>query len=288
MTVNSWKGLSGHFSERRFRARYDIIRTAKQWYEQLFLRIRVESLIAELHRDLEADPELLEPDPELIDTLAAALVQLLADPVLDSTNSPFDSVYFLDGAHDLLSTVAKPFSHGIRRMTLHELFQIERTLRPAWSQHAQQSFRAPFPQSLAWKRPRGLDEPVAPLDEFRVFLTVDPTLPVKLLQQQLDDLLTSLKVESEVTADLSRFHKPDLENWGKTDLLPCIDLHLAAAAIKIEIPKGGVTDVISGGQKSNSRITQTLIPLTKDLLSQTPHGRTLIRRLAHMAMDEGR
>ena len=281
MPIKSWQDLSGLFLNRSFRARYNKIKTARQWYQQLRVRIDCQALTTQMHQGL-------EPNAELICCIASALSQITENPFLDLSAPPFDSVYFLDGYRDAIGNGDKRYSHGIRRMTLHELFQIERSLPLAWSQEAQRAFRAPFPQSLGIERPQGLDEDVAPLDEFRVFLTLDPTLPVKLLQQQLEDLLTSLKREFQASAALSRFHKPDLDVWQEADLLPCIDLLLIAAALKIDIPRGGVARALLRGQKSNSKISQTTVPLAEALLHQTSQGQAHIRRLALMAATESR
>jgi hypothetical protein len=113
MAPDSWQTFSKSFSNARFRGKYKAIISAKQWYEQLSIRIRLRRLAKSLDQQSESVPD------ELV-TLADGLLQILANPSLDSSKPPFDSLYFLDPDRDFVlreepaSPIARsPFTDSI-------------------------------------------------------------------------------------------------------------------------------------------------------------------------------
>ena len=83
MSISSWKHLRLHFSNAQFRSRYKTVRTAKDWYEQLSVRI------AFGHGFMKNPGECFEV--EMIDSM-------ISDPMVDISGPLFDSIYVLDTA----------------------------------------------------------------------------------------------------------------------------------------------------------------------------------------------
>lgn len=225
-------------------------------------------------------------DPDFINRVADALRTIFDNPVIDSSKPPFDSVFFFDLDRDAIMRKDKNYSPGIRRMTLREIYEIERTLDENWSRRAQRAYRSSFQDSWSQTYPDGMDEAAPIIGGSKLFLTLDPRLPKKVLQAQLGVLLNELKQHPKKTTPESNFKSPDLEEWAEMDILPYIDLILIVEARGIDPPRGAVVSMISGGTKGDRRIEQSVAPLAEDLLEQTTRGQALMERLKYMAMEE--
>jgi len=282
MSTSPWQELNDHYSNPRFLALYKNVRSPRQWYEQVSVRIALQGLIG-----LREEQSKIFGRSDTKSIVERAAMSLKTNPIVSRSASPFNSKHFFDPCLDsIISGETSEFA-GVRRMTLLDLFHVERTLPIDLSQSARRSFRAEFPESLAHERPEGLERSISPSADHLIYLSLDPTVSLDVIKNDFDDLLTEIRGSAPIR-DLAKIRHPNLPLWSRMHLLACLDLLILVYALQITPPRGAVLNTLAPGRKADSTVTQTLMPLCRDLLDRTPRGVALMRRLGRMVLSEDR
>lgn len=253
------------------------------WYVQVCVRQRCFSQL----RDMRASPRVIE---EWDEPVRQGLVRLRQCPICDPTSSPFDqSAFSID--------VKSPRVPVVRSMTLRDLYKIDREARRNLTQYqidqAQRIIGDLSPRGtlrLSLSPPDWMDTTVDHQCFERRFMPImiDLGFPNHLLIKQFERHLQNLRRAPKGKPDQAGKKTPDLKEWARIGLLPCMDLILWATEEQGRIPDSRIADAL--GPKINAdeeKVRKTLRPLARQLLDplQNPWLDERLRALADAQMD---
>ncbi len=248
---------------------------AAGWVEQLSIR-------AELKTWLEEDGHLLGESPsgavrEYHGLNMAALTALRENPFRDFRTDDSLRVHFLlsmDGAE------SQPRSAlGVRRLTTHEFYLYEAMVDANVRDYSRRYFAHVFENAPAIRDP--LSHPgrakflssidaAARVDSQWATVRVDLTLPDRLLQDQLLELLSELRKASEdASLTAPKPFRLDFAGWLRFGVLPYIDLTLWAIQNRKRISNRVMADAIFSRWEAAGEevVRKTTAGLAKKLLS---------------------
>jgi len=251
---------------------------AHGWYSQVGVR--------QMCFDVVEDMQSAEPlFPEWHEVCLMALTSLQDDPICHFGSSPFD--------HDAFSFCRDGrFSESapvVRSMTLRDLYVIDRRTRRCLTQsdidYAQRMVRDHGDTDTAFliDRPKWMN---ATVDDVcwggAMPVMIDLAYPNKLLKQLFEIHLQELRRHSEGRPDDAGKHSPDLREWAKMGVLPCMDLLLWAKGEKRSIPNSVIANGLGPtGDADAETVRKTVRPLAMGLLSGELGAVKRIRAMAH-------
>lgn len=102
-------------------------------------------------------------------------------------------------------------------------------------------------------------------------LWIDLAYPDNILIEHFEYFLKIRRREYDSANDnISRYHKPDFENWHRFGVLPYIDLIMWARDENVTIPYRVLADAIfPSGERGEEAIRKTTKPLVQSLLNQS-------------------
>lgn len=210
-------------------------------------------------------------------------------PICDPNRSPFNQAAFsID--------VKSPRAPVVRSMTLRDLYKIDRDARRNLTQYQIDQAQRIVGDRSARGTLRFLNPPewMNNIVDHECFerrfmpIMIDLGFPNHLLKKHFERHLQKLRRVPEGKPDQAGKQTPDLKEWARIGLLPCMDLILWATEEQGRIPDSRIANAL--GPRINAdeeKIRKTLRPLARQLLDplQNPWLDERLRALAHAQMD---
>jgi hypothetical protein len=231
---------------------------AAGWYGQITVR----QICASQLRDI-GDPNPIFPERD--DTIRQALTSLREDPICDLTCSPFD-----DGAFSYCRNLKFPEVPVVRSMTFWDFCGIDSRIRKTLPQYQVDEadrlagYLSSEPIAVLYPPPEWLKADLRSECFFGKVIPVmiDPQFPNSVLRQHFEMHLRRLRRQEKKIPEVNR-HSPDLCEWCRLGVLPCMDLLLWEDERKVSLTNRAIADALGTDE---GKVRKTTRPLARVLL----------------------
>lgn len=237
---------------------------AAGWYEQLSVRQSLLSMTRHIDDKYSRFSELVKFIRET--------------PIIDTYSDFKLRTYLGNGKLHELKIKQPNFTLGIRLMTAHEFYKIDKLVGIEKSECARKLLARAYDDS-DWDQPHKfdyvdwLDSPVDSIigsGSQEMNICINTELPDKILIKQFEQFLRLLR-DLKVSMGMPEipWRKPDFEGWVRFAVLPYIDLTIWSYEIDIKIPNRVMADAIfppgEGGEEVVRKTTEKLVTELLDI-----------------------
>jgi len=231
------------------------------WYGQITVRRVCSSQLRDMR-----DPHPIFPERDAVVRLA--LTSLREDPIADLTHRPFD-----DDVFSFCRNLGSPNVPVVRSMTYWDFCGIDSRIRRILpenqvdqAQKIAHTLSSHGAVALLYPSPEWMEADL----KTECFwgglnpLVIDLGFPNSVLVQHFELHLQNLRRRKERKPE-TRKHSPDVEEWFRLGVLPCMDLLLWEDEQQCRITNRLITDALALGS-NDDKVRKTIRPLAMSLL----------------------